>query len=175
MAQIFNLRLLDRITDIFRVQKSQSNVTDFLSNDIVMTYPVDKGVYRVFKNHALNSNDKSVTLPAGTDWILDTIHVDYTPDATVGTRRLSLEIQDEVGDVVFRCIIPTALTASLQTDAIFQFGLGVSGGIVSLIVTGILLRRVKENWVIRVFDSEDISAGDDMLVSILYHEITSGE
>ena len=61
----------------------------------------------------VNDSDKKLTVPADTEWIIESIWIELTTSATANDRQLVIEIQDTADDVVFQWRIGIVQAASL--------------------------------------------------------------
>ena len=63
---------------------------------------------------ATNDSDKSLTVTADYEWIIQSIFVDLTTTATVGNRQVTVEIQDDATNILAVVKAGIVQAASLQ-------------------------------------------------------------
>ena len=122
---------------------------------------------------AADDSDKSLTVPASTQWRIKSIWVELTSSGDAGNRVISVEIQDGSADVIFRVDAGAVQAASLtryysfagwQADLTAFRGAG-SDLLMTPIPPDLVLPAA---YVVRVYDSAVIAAAaDDMIVQML--------
>jgi len=116
-----------------------------------------------------NDSDKSFTVTADYEWILQSIFVDITTTATVGNRQITVEIQDDSANVIAIIKAGTVQAASLQRYYTFAPQLPDLTGFrdTSFLETPLPELILDEAYVVRVYDSAAVdAAADDMDVFI---------
>ena len=107
--------------------------------------------------------DKTITVPAGEEWVIEWLYVEYTSDANPGNRQLEVEVQDDAADIIARLV-----TGVVQAAGIVRYYLFAPD------VTELAafrdtdkLSTIMPKWVlpagyaIRVYDNAAISAAGD--------------
>jgi hypothetical protein len=118
-------------------------------------------------DETLNDHDKEFVCPAGEIWRLNAIFVKYVSDATVGNRQVVAEVQNAAGSVLGRISAGAVQAASLTRYYMFMQGTFretafVNGDIqVPIPQDSYILSGSK----LRVYDSANVAAGDDMTVA----------
>lgn len=121
-------------------------------------------------DEALNDSDKKFTVPANTEWRIQSIWVEFISTATGGNRQLVVEIQDGSDDVVFRVI-----TGLVQADTItryYQFAphlVHLTAFIDSdYLMTPFPAMVLPATYDIRIYDNNAVdAAADDMVVQMM--------
>lgn len=67
-----------------------------------------------------NANAKTYTVPAGEEWIVQSIYVSYTSDATAGNRQLAVQVLDASDNVLADFRAAAVQAASLTR--VYMFG-----------------------------------------------------
>ena len=124
-------------------------------------------------DEALNDSDKKFTVPAGKEWMLQSVRVELASTATVGNRQMVVEIQDDVDDVVFEAIAGNVQAASLTGN--YHFAPGVSDLTAfrdtTHLSTPLPPLVLPAGYDVRVYDNKAIdAAADDMVVQMLVME-----
>lgn len=129
------------------------------------------------KDETANNSDKTITIPAGIEWEIMWIWVEYTATATVGARQLEIQFQDNVSSVIAQWQTGTAQEGGLTYK--YLFGVGVPDlpyiRDANYIMTPLMgATFLTEGQKIRIWDNNAIDpTADDMLVQIEhgYHDI----
>lgn len=66
-----------------------------------------------FADIAIDSSNKLFTVPANKEWLIQSVRIAYTTNATVGTRQVELRYLDASNNVVAESIAGTTQAASL--------------------------------------------------------------
>lgn len=115
-----------------------------------------------------NDNDKSFTVPAGKNWMLQGIHVSLVSSSDAGNRRVAVEIQGVNSTVYQEVVVGAVQTASLTRR--YDLNPGAVDATTfrsTLLTTPINPFILDQSWKIRVYDLADISSSaDDMTVRI---------
>jgi hypothetical protein len=116
----------------------------------------------------LNDNDKTITLPAGYQYHILSIQVDYTAVAGVD-RQIQINFMNAAGAVFFQVRPNVVVPAS--TQYIYDIGPAMSddtavrdGNNVSVAMLTTMLMNAGER--IRIFDNNAVSVNDDMIIMI---------
>jgi hypothetical protein len=135
--------------------------------------PVFASAIGITADAAADDSDKSITVPAGKEWLVCSIWAELVTTATVGNRVMRLEIQDDAAAVIFR-----RRTGSNQAASTTQEYVWIPAGAsreangrheMSLPNPCIL----PAGYVIRILDEAAIAAAaDDLTVRILREERT---
>ncbi len=116
-----------------------------------------------------DDSDKSFTVPAGVEWDLQHVHIGLTSTATVGDRRMAVEIQDGSANVLALVQADAVQAASLVRS--YNFGQGItdqSAFVNTSLNTAFPALRLGPGEVIRVYDIAAIdAAADDMIVRLM--------
>lgn len=67
-----------------------------------------------------NDSDKTISIPAGEEWQIISIWIEYSTTATVGNRELELQIRDSAGDIVGGVVIFTMTASKVYIAWLFQ-------------------------------------------------------
>lgn len=124
------------------------------------------------EDEGADDNDKSFTVPAGQEWQILWMWVEYTSTATVGDRQLVVQVQDAATDVIAdwaRAGIVQA--ASVARNYLFAPALADLLGFrdTDYLTTPIPVTSfLKAGDVLRVYDNNDVDDDDDMVVQIQY-------
>lgn len=126
---------------------------------------------------AANDSDKTFTVPAGKVWEVAGIWVTLATTATVGNRRLRIDISIG-GTLTFRVHASAVQTASITKTYVAVPGFGVAGVNTTADEFFIPLPkplRLPATATIRVYDSTAVdAAADDLTIGILYDERDTG-
>ena len=66
-----------------------------------------------------NDSDKTITVPAGEEWVVEWLWAELTTDATVGNRQLEVQILDDAADVIGEVATGIVQAASLTRYYLF--------------------------------------------------------
>jgi hypothetical protein len=123
-----------------------------------------------------NDSDKTFTVPAGAEWEVLWIYVQYTSTATAGVRQLEIQIIDN-GNIIAQW--QTGVTQSEGLGYNYLFGGGIPDSLTTrdtnYITTPLMgAQFLGAGQTIRIWDNNAIDASaDDMIVRMEYgyHEI----
>jgi hypothetical protein len=119
---------------------------------------------------AANSKSFVVATDAGTKVDIEILGVrfEYTATATVGTRKVHLQVLDSGSDVIMECAMPTAadIVASATQVGEFSESYGIAAENDSIIEAPIPRVWLRDGYTLKVFDSADIEATDTCIVHI---------
>lgn len=116
---------------------------------------------------AANDSDKSLTVPASTEWLVHSIWVELTSTGTAGNRQIVIEIQDDSADVIaqFRAGVVQAATNTyyyLFAPNVVDLTSVRDSDYISTPIPEMVLPAA---YVIRVYDNNAVdAAADDMVV-----------
>lgn len=119
----------------------------------------------------LNDSDKTLTVPASTEWELMTIWLEFTTTITAGTRQLVVEFQDSSSDVIGQFRAGATQAASLTYY--YMLGQGFGAEITSVRDSDFLYMPLPKiilpaAYIIRVYDNNAIdAAADDLIIQAL--------
>ena len=112
-------------------------------------------------NVVVDDSDKSFTVALQKVWEIQNIRVEFTATATVGTRQLTIEVQDASSDIVYSKDGGTVVASASLTQHYAHEGAEVTMPKLTL----------PPGFILHVFDSAVIDpAADDMIVHILVFE-----
>lgn len=118
-----------------------------------------------------NDNDKTITVTAGQQWQILWLWIEYTSDANAGDRQLVVEIQDSANDVIAQFRVGVTQAASLTYYYMLAAALA---DLTALRDTDYLMTPLPPTLIlqpgdqIRVYDNNNVSAADDMVVQMQY-------
>jgi hypothetical protein len=136
-----------------------------------VVYPYEPAALAYIVNDATaNDSDKAFTVPAGKEWRIAFVYAQLVTTATVGNRKMRMEIDDGTNLVWFKEWTPTQAASltrhyfsgpSLPDDAAFD----ASGRARMLFEPREII--IPAGWRIRLYDVAAIdAAADDMTVRI---------
>jgi len=111
-----------------------------------------------------NDNDKTITVPAGYEWQVLWVYVEYTSDANAGNRQLELRILDAGGNTIGQVRPGTTQAASLTRNYMFAPSLA---DLVGFRDTDYLMTPfpptvfLPAGYSIQMLDNNNVSAADD--------------
>lgn len=119
-----------------------------------------------------NDSNKSFSVPAGLDWHVMWIWVEYTAGTTAGTRQLAVIIQDSAGDTIME-IFPGVAPSTISVLTKYMFAPGAAdltaerdSDYISTPLPPTLI--LPELFTIQIMDQAAIAAdSDDMLVQMM--------
>ncbi len=130
---------------------------------------VDTWSVVLYADETPNENAKTITVPAGQLWQILWIWIEYSSDATVGTRQLSVQLRDSLPDII-GSIRPNATQAASLTR---NYMIGPSlANLTAFYDTSYLTTPLPPTIIlgpgdsIYISDRNLISAGDDMVVQM---------
>ncbi len=121
-----------------------------------------------------NDSDKTLTVPAGKEWHVMSIHVSYTSSATAGNRQLEIRFLDNDDDIMSSARARLTQAASLSYQ--YEFAPGLTNDTAAYdtdhITTSIPSTLVlPAGYKVRIFDNNAIApAGDTMTVHMMILE-----
>lgn len=130
------------------------------------------GQLRIISDAALNDSDKEMVVPAGKTWEVLAVFASLVASATVGNRRLAVEIQDPADAVLARISAGAVQVASATTGYTFAPGVADQAATVNgHLQTGIPALQLPAGCGVRVLDAAAVdAAADDMTVRLLVRE-----
>lgn len=120
-----------------------------------------------------DDSDKSFTVPANRVWELKWVWVELISSGDVGNRQLTLQIQDNTGDVIATLKSGAVQAASVTCNYLFAPGVA---DLTAFRDTAFMTNPMPEfmlpqNYIVRVFDGAAIAAAaDDMVVHMLVRQ-----
>jgi len=138
--------------------------------------PDQPGELLLVQDLAANDSDKTLTVPAGKVWELESVYVELTTSADAGNRQMVLQVLDGTADVVAQANAVAVQTASgteyyhwgaywgtaTETPATFHY-------------IPLPIRVLPPGWAVKVLDSAAVAAtADDMLVHMVVYEHVVG-
>lgn len=130
----------------------------------------DTWIPSVQAEETANDSDKKLTVPADTEWIIESIWIELTTSATANDRQLVIEIQDTADDVVFQWRIGIVQAASLaRYYALAPHLPNMTAFIDTDYLTSPFPRMpLPAGYDIRIYDNNAVdAAADDMVVQIM--------
>lgn len=118
-----------------------------------------------------NDSDKKFTVPANTEWEIQSIWVELTTTADAGDRQMEIQIQDGSDDVILQ--VRAGLVQAASNTYYYVFAAGVteltavrdSDYVSTIFPSGLVLPA---GYDIRVWDNKAIqAAADDMVVQMM--------
>lgn len=136
----------------------------------------DAGYIRVYDweptleaDEALNDSDKTLTVPAGVEWKVKQIWIEFTSTAVVGNRQLEIQIQDGAADVICEVKVGAVQAASLTR---YYHLSSHAADLAAFRDTDWLMTPIPEwvlpaGYVIRIWDNAAVDAAlDDMILQL---------
>ncbi len=119
----------------------------------------------------VNDSDKTFSVPAATEWTIQSIQVNFISTSTAGARQLTIEIQDASSNVIALIKAGVTQIASLTYDYLFAPGVPDITAVRDLtVMTPMPIMTLLPSYVIRIYDSAVIdAAADDMTMRMLIH------
>ena len=117
----------------------------------------------------INQNSKIVTVPAGYEYQVLWLFVEYISDANAGNRQIVVDIRDQADAVIGRVVAGATQVASLTRRYMFAPSLADLGAfrnttyLMTPFPPTVFLPALYD---IRVYDTANISAGDDFTLHI---------
>lgn len=171
-AKIRNRVLIAGANQDLETLQSFERLPDEIASKVLLTYDLNRK--KIVKMFDSNPNDivKTFTVPVGKQWEIISIGVDYTADATVGSRRIGVRIDDENGQVHQNIIDDFGQTASTTVFHNFHPYAGERDNTTTFVFCPVPVGAYPENWSITISDVNNIAATDDMTVSLIVYEST---
>ena len=131
--------------------------------------PAVHWVATVKADEALDGSDKTITVTAGRDWMIQSLRAELTTTATVGNRQIAIQIRDDSDAIIAEVRAGATQTASLTRS--YQFGPYLpdltSFRDTDWISTPIDRLIVPAGCDIRIFDNNAVdAAADDLIVRL---------
>lgn len=127
------------------------------------------GQHIFLRNVALDSNNKTIlTVPAGKLVEILYMVVAYTSTATVGNRRMLVQINAPAAAVVFQNYSSSTQAATLTYRYLLTPGVINTAVIVDQVTMNLPTMYLPEGYVVYVLDSATVDAFDDMLIYMEY-------
>jgi len=173
MARINSAEVLNKIKNDLRLDSAREKVPVELAEKILPVFVAnDDGVQKFIADDTINVNTKSWTVPNGFTWELQQLHVRIQATATVGSRRIQIEIiSDDGTTTIWRARSSVVPTASQNRDVIAMNEVlvaDVSGNRGMMPLPKVLT----SNQTLKVFDVDDVDTLDDYIVHFWYKEIS---
>ena len=125
----------------------------------------------LYRDFALNDNDKLITVPPTQQWQILTIYVVYTSSADQGARQLQIDFRDQTG-VTYLDLRPNTTQIESLTR---RYAIAPSLANLTAFYDTEHLQTplpptifLDSSWSIRIFDNNNISATDDMDIFVSY-------
>lgn len=116
-----------------------------------------------------DDSDKTITVPTGEIWQVQTIYVDYTSTSTAGNRQLVVQFRDDSDNIVGEARAGATQAASLQ----YFYTFSLTGADMTAVrdtdqlSVGLPLMTLQSGYDIRIFDNNAVAAAaDDMTVRV---------
>jgi hypothetical protein len=116
-----------------------------------------------------NDNDKAFNVPAGYEWQVLWIWVEYTSDANAGDRQIEIQLRDGTNDVIADFRPGAVQAASLTRYYVFAPALA---DLTAFRDTNWLMTPLPPTvflpagYDVRIFDNNGVSGADDMVIHI---------
>jgi len=137
------------------------------SNPVPVT---DTWTLTLIAEETANDNDKTLTVPASTEYQIMWIYVEYASDATVGDRQLEIDFRDAADDVIGQ-VRPNVTQAASLT---YYYMVGPSmANLTAAYDTDYLMTPMpptiflSAGYDIRIFDNNNVAATDDMVIQMM--------
>ncbi len=121
-------------------------------------------------NVVADDSDKTFTVPTDTEWIVEWMYVDFTTTAVVGTRQLTIQIQDDSANIIGEVVAGVSQAASLHYY--YMFAADMEG--LTALRDSVHVSNPMPKWIlpagyaVRILDSKSIdAAADDMLIRLM--------
>jgi len=121
-------------------------------------------------DEGLNDSDKTITVPAGEEWVVKWIWVELVSDANAGNRNIEIQIQDDAADVIARIAAGIVQAASVTRYYLFAPNVTELTTFRDTDKLSIIMPEwiLPAGYVIRIWDNKAIAAGtDDMIVQCM--------
>jgi hypothetical protein len=121
----------------------------------------------LYPEETITGSNKLITVPAGQEWQILSIWVEYTSTGTVGNRQLSIQHIDNAADII-GVWQPSILQATNLTYNYYfaiampdLLGLRDTSYLISPLPAGLILSAGQQ---LRVWDNKSINSGGDRVV-----------
>lgn len=114
-----------------------------------------------------NDSDKTITVPAGEEWVVEWIWVELATDATAGNRQIEIQIQDDAADVIAEVAAGATQAASLTRYYLFAPNVTELTAFRDTDKLSTIMPKwvLPAGYIIRVWDNAAVAAaGDDMVI-----------
>jgi len=144
-----------------------------MSQKQVVTRP--GGTPKITRDATLNDNDKSITVPAGKAWLVGGLFYTYSASADVGNRQVRIGIFDASNNNLWTSYVSPALTASqfMRVRAMPGVGQAAPNDPDASQSRDVGLPNpclLPAGYYLRVWDQANVTANDDIDVSVFYTE-----
>ena len=122
----------------------------------------------------LNDSDKTITVPAGRLWWLHYVYALFTTTATVGNRRIALQIGSSGGIHTYEVSAGAVQAAGLTRIYSFAPAVPQAGAFIDLTINVPIPTRapIAAGGLVRIVDNNAIAAtADDFDIRLVYDEI----
>ena len=191
MAKINNAQVIQKLIDELQLYPGTDLIPTELAEKILPVFQINtqdvnvnvEGNFVKFTNAVQNSNDKSILVPTGKQWILKRVYIRYIADANAGNRVAALQIKDSAGEVIFQNMANIVMRAASGTAEVEYIdgsgsdfpladgGVAQNGGTTPAqyyyLPKDIILL---EGSIVRFFDLTDVSTNDDFTFNIIVDE-----
>ena len=126
------------------------------------------------RDATLNDSDKTITVPAGRLWWLHYVYALFTTTATVGNRRIALQIGSSGGIHTYEVSAGAVQAAGLTRIYSFAPAVPQAGAFIDLTINIPIPTRalIAAGGLVRIVDNNAIAAAaDDLDIRLVYDEI----
>lgn len=122
-------------------------------------------------DEAANDSDKTLTVPASTEWEVLTIWLEFATTGTATVRQMVVEFQDDSGDVIFQ--MRAGATQDVSLTYYYAFGQAFGAEITSVRDSDFLYMPLPKiilpaGYKIRIYDNNAVdAAADDLNIQML--------
>jgi len=128
------------------------------------------GYPEVQAEETLNDSDKTVTVPAGEEWIVRSVWIEFTTTANAGDRQIEVRVLDDAADTI--ASVTASIVQAASNTYYYLFAPNVTE-LAALRDTDKLTTIMPEwelpaGYAIQVLDNNAVdAAADDMILQIL--------
>ncbi len=184
MVKINNQAVIQKLVDELRLYPSKDVIPTELAEKILPVFQINDtainfipdGEVKHYRDATLNENDRTIVVPAGKIWQIESFSCYYSATATINSRNINLEIQDSDGNVIFKverlAIVDAGkfgtlmyyagaqnnTTAHMDADYNFQF-------------INIAKFNLLAGMKIRIYDASNRDVLDDMITNLMVREL----
>jgi len=170
MAIVNKQEIIKRLIEKLRLDPGRERIAMRMGETLLPVIDVSEiGEYRVIRESITNQNSIDFVVPAGMAWDCEHIWVQYTSNATVGTRILRLEILNEAGDTVYIMLADSNQTASLVRLYLWSPSIA-TGDVSNNEAVMNMPKYIPENFTVRVRDGSDVDDTDDFIIAFAFRE-----
>ena len=121
-------------------------------------------------DEVINDSDKTLTVPANTEWEILSIWVELISTAVVGNRQITVQMLDGAGDIIGSFNAGAVQAAGITRNYMFAPGLELMVAFVGIYLSFPLPPMfLPAGFAVRIYDSAAIDpAADDMVVQMIY-------